>query len=42
MFLGLYYVDQLVRTPQGWRIAERVEEGCYQHNVPPHVQIPEA
>jgi hypothetical protein len=42
MFLGLYYVDQLVRTPQGWRIAERVEEGCYQHNVPSHVQIPEA
>ena len=26
---GLWYVDQLVRTPEGWRIAERVEERCH-------------
>jgi len=31
---GLWYVDRLVRTPQGWRIRERVEEKCYFHNVP--------
>ena len=38
MFLGLWYVDKLVRTPEGWRISERVEESCYQHNVPAHVR----
>jgi SnoaL-like domain len=37
MFLGLWYLDKLVRTPAGWRIRERVEEACYQHNVPAHV-----
>ena len=26
---GLWYHDQLVRTPAGWRIAERIEEKCY-------------
>ena len=38
MFLGLWYVDKLVRTSDGWRISERVEESCYQHNVPAHVR----
>ena len=38
MFLGLWYVDELVRTSDGWRIRERVEESCYQHNVPAHVR----
>ena len=37
MFLGLWYLDKLTRTPQGWRIAERVEEGCFRHNVPEHL-----
>ena len=37
MFLGLWYHDKLVRTPDGWRISERVEEACYWHNVPEHV-----
>jgi hypothetical protein len=41
MFLGLYYLDKLVRTPHGWRITERVEEGCFKHNVPAHMSIPE-
>jgi hypothetical protein len=41
MFLGLYYVDRLVRTARGWRIAERVEEGCFRHNVPAHMSIPD-
>jgi len=26
---GLWYHDTLVRTPAGWRIAERTEEKCY-------------
>ena len=34
MFLGLWYVDKFVRTPQGWRMCERGEEKCYVHNVP--------
>jgi SnoaL-like domain len=34
-FYGLWYVDRLVRTAQGWRIAERVEERGYDFNVPP-------
>ncbi|HUH36936.1 MAG TPA: nuclear transport factor 2 family protein [Spongiibacteraceae bacterium] len=35
-FYGLWYVDKLVRTAQGWRIKERVEEYAYDHNVPAH------
>jgi len=38
MFLGLWYVDKHVRTAKGWRIAERVEHGAYQHNVPAHIK----
>ena len=34
MFLGLWYVDRHVRTPHGWRIAERREVACYDYNVP--------
>jgi hypothetical protein len=34
MFIGLWYLDRLVRTPAGWRIRERVEESCFVHNVP--------
>ncbi len=34
MFYGLWYIDKLVRTGSGWRIAERVEERCYDFNVP--------
>jgi len=33
-FVGLWYVDKFVRTPAGWRIAERVEELSYFHNLP--------
>jgi hypothetical protein len=28
-FEGAYYNDKLVRTPDGWRISERVEETSY-------------
>lgn len=33
-FIGLWYRDRLVRTGEGWRIAERYEEMAYGHNVP--------
>lgn len=39
-FIGLWYRDRLVRTPDGWRIAERVEEMGYAHNVPAMPPIP--
>lgn len=31
-FVGLWYVDRLVRTDGAWRFAERVEERSYFHN----------
>jgi SnoaL-like protein len=31
---GIWYRDRLVRTPQGWRIAERVEEASYMKEIP--------
>jgi|KBSSwiStaDraftv2_1062776.scaffolds.fasta_scaffold797762_1 hypothetical protein len=34
-FHGLWYVDEYVRTPAGWRIAKRTEERCFSHNFPP-------
>jgi hypothetical protein len=39
MFLGLWYLDEHVRTPQGWRIAKRIEQECYQYNVPDHIKV---
>lgn len=33
-FIGLWYRDELVRTPEGWRISSRYEEMAYSHNVP--------
>ena len=33
-YCGLWYVDELVRTPDGWRITKRVEEKSYVHNMP--------
>lgn len=33
-FVGLWYRDRFVRTPDGWRIAERYEERSYFHGVP--------
>lgn len=28
-FIGIWYVDELVRTSQGWRMTKRVEEKCF-------------
>lgn len=41
-FIGLWYRDQLVRTADGWRIAERHEEMGWSHNVPDMPPIPSA
>ena len=42
MFLGMWYHDRLVRTAAGWRMSRRVQAGCIQHNVPPHLRLPAA
>jgi 3-phenylpropionate/cinnamic acid dioxygenase small subunit len=34
-FSGLWYDDELVRTPDGWKISKRVERN-YFHNMPPN------
>jgi hypothetical protein len=39
--VGAYYNDQLVRTDQGWRIAERVEELAYMDgSLPQGLEVP--
>jgi 3-phenylpropionate/cinnamic acid dioxygenase small subunit len=39
-FIGLWYRDRLVRTANGWRIAERYEEFSYAHNLPDMPPVP--
>jgi SnoaL-like domain len=34
-FQGLWYRNQLVRSPGGWRIKQLIEEGYWRHNAPP-------
>lgn len=34
MFFGLWYIDQWIRTPEGWRMRERIEEKCFDYNMP--------
>jgi SnoaL-like protein len=34
MFVGIWYLDQWLRTAQGWRMTQRVEEKCFDFNVP--------
>jgi SnoaL-like domain len=29
LFVGIWYVDEFVRTPEGWRMSKRVEEKCF-------------
>lgn len=33
-FVGMWYVDDLIRTKAGWRIQSRREELSYFHNLP--------
>lgn len=35
-FCGLWYLDDWVKTPQGWRMNRRVQELSYTHNSPFH------
>jgi hypothetical protein len=28
-FVGIWYVDEFVRTSEGWRMCRRVEEKCF-------------
>lgn len=37
--LGLWYVDQYVRTAEGWRIQKRVEEKSWTFNVPDFMNL---
>lgn len=41
MFVGLWYVDTLVRTSAGWRIRERRQRLCYTHNFPEGFESPD-
>ena len=34
MFVGIWYLDEWLRTAQGWRMTQRVEEKCFDFNVP--------
>ena len=34
-YVGAWYDDKLVRTPEGWRIAERYEEQAFMQSSPP-------
>ena len=39
--VGAHYVDKLVRTDDGWRIAERIEEAVYMEGtLPGGLEIP--
>ncbi len=38
-FLGLWYIDEYVRTPQGWRIHARSEVKSYDYNTPEFLQF---
>lgn len=33
-FIGLWYIDELVRTADGWRIKHRREQKCWDYNAP--------
>jgi hypothetical protein len=37
--LGLWYLDKYVRTQQGWRISERIEEKSWVFNTPDFMQL---
>lgn len=33
-FLGLWYLDEYIKTDKGWRICKRVEQKSYTYNAP--------
>ena len=34
VMVGIWYEDELLRTPEGWRISRRKEVPCFGHNRP--------
>ena len=39
--VGAYYNDELTRTPDGWRIRQRIEESVFMDgDLPPGLEIP--
>jgi hypothetical protein len=38
MWCTLWYLDKYVRTKNGWRMSERVEQRCYVDNVPEYMK----
>ena len=38
-FQGLWYRNSLIRTGHGWKIRHLLEEGYWNHNVPPGFQF---
>lgn len=38
-FLGLWYLDEYVRTADGWRISQRVEQKSWAFNTPPFITL---
>lgn len=41
-FSGIWFEDELVRTPEGWRISARQEFRAWQHNFPATFEVPKA
>lgn len=39
-YVGGYYNDRLVRTADGWRIADRFEETAWMDGVLPNIEVP--
>ena len=37
-FIGLWYLDEYVKTPQGWKIAKRSEISSWNHNTPDFIR----
>ena len=37
--LGLWYLDKYLRTAQGWRLCERIEEKSWVFNTPDFMQL---
>ena len=42
VFSGIWFRDDLIRTPEGWRIARRHEELAWRHNFPEDFAPPTA
>jgi hypothetical protein len=38
-FLGLWYHDEYIKTPDGWRITKRTEQKSWTHNVPGFMKL---